>query len=88
MNFQESVQNSTHFALRVCLAGFDDLGAAASVQLEAVRLTLIGDFALANLEVEEHRLVAANEIEEVASLTEMFSSGMMPRGSLSVVYSK
>lgn len=85
---RDLLESRTHFALRVCLAGFDDLGAAASVQLKAVRLALIGDFALADLEATESRLVAANEIERVASLTEMFSSGMMPRGSLSVVYSK
>lgn len=59
MNFP---QFQAYFALRICLAGFDDLGAAASIQLKAVRLAFIGDFALADLKVIRLRLEAANEV--------------------------
>lgn len=81
----------THFALGIRLACFYNFSTTWSVQFKTVWLTFVGDFAFANLEScrKVHTLfihLAAYLLN--AKLTLMFSSGMMPRGSLSVVYSK
>lgn len=94
-NFKNSVEKvaETHFALGIRLACFYDFSTTCSVEFEAVRLTFVGDFALANLEkVKEgrksHQLYIRSLMLHYEKLTIIFSNGMMPRGSLSVVYSK
>lgn len=84
---------STHLSLRVGFARLDDVRTAARVQLETVRLVAILNFShLHNNNKNESEkpldAVQMHDGTKRAPLTEMFSNGMMPRGSLSVVYSK
>lgn len=69
-NFKNSVEKvaETHFALGICLACFYNFSTTCSVEFEAVRLTFVGDFALANLEKGKRRKENSSIIHSVAYL--------------------
>lgn len=92
----EQMVSWTHLSLRISFTRFNNISTTTRIQFKTMRLTSvlyftnlkqrkIGKFSYIFL---SHQLENYKATTTTKKLTKIFSNGIMPRGSLSVVYSK